>query len=401
MKIFKFIKKYGFLNTMDYIWKKDISIFYSKIILFFIKNKPLKDEIIIESHNDFDCNGGAIYKYLIDNEFNEKYKIIWLVRKKYKFDLPKNVELIPLNGPSLKRAYHMCVAKYLSFDCEVIKKMRKDQIMVYCSHGAGGFKSVKGNMEIPNCIDYLLCLSPSYIHIQSEQWSLNENDPRFVYIGYPCQDVFFNDSPNEFLKISDKKYNKVFLWMPTFRKGGGYNRNDSLKEQKIGIPLFESKDELIKLNEFLKEKNNYLILKIHPKQDLSAFDLNDLSNMSILTGDRVKELNIDNYNLIKCADALISDYSGAAYDFLQLDRPIAYILDDMKEYKIGFVVDDIHELMAGHEVYNIDDFYNFINDVTNEKDDYKKRRKEMRDYIYSHHDGNSSERLINLLGLKK
>lgn len=401
MKIFKYIKKYGLLNTIDYIWKKDIGVLFSKIIIIFTKNKPLKDEIIIESHNDFDCNGGAIYNYLIKNHYNDKYKIIWLVRKKYNQKFPKNVILVPLNGPSVKRAYHMCVAKYLTFDCEIINKMRNDQKLVYCSHGAGGFKSVKGNMVIPKSVDYLLCLSPSYIHIQAEQWSLSVDDPRFVYIGYPCQDVFFNNSPNEFFKISTKKYNKVFLWMPTFRKGGGYNRNDSDKEQKLGIPLYESKKELLELNEYLKKDNNYLILKIHPKQDLSAFNLDDLSNMIVLTGDRVKELNIDNYNLIKSSDALISDYSGAAYDYLQLDRPIGYVLDDIKEYKIGFVVDDIHKLIAGEEIYTVKDLYKFIDDVSNNNDLYKERRKKIRDFIYSHHDGKSCERLIELLGMKK
>ena len=295
----------------------------------------------------------------------------------------------------------MCVAKYLTFDCEIINKMRKDQKLVYCSHGAGGLKKVKGNMFIPECVDYLLCLSPSYIHIQADQWSLKEDDPRFTYIGYPCQDVFFNESFNEFLKISDKKYNKIFLWMPTFRKGGGYNRNDSLKEQKLGIPLFDNINELFELNEYLKKYNNYLILKIHPKQNLSSFDLIDFSNIIVLTGDKIKELEIDNYNLIKCSDALISDYSGAVYDYLQLDKPIGYVLDDIKEYKLGFVVDDIHELIAGHEIYNINDLYKFIDDVSNNCDKFKERRKEIRNYIYIHHDGNASKRLIELLGIEK
>lgn len=401
MKIITLVNENGFKGAISIVWKYKTGIVISKIINIFTKNKPLKNEIVIESHNDFDCNGGAFYKYLIENNYNDKYKIIWLVRRQYNKKLPKNVYMLPLYGPSIRKAYHMCVAKFFSFDCEIINKMRKDQVVVYCSHGAGGFKNIKGKMYIPDCVDYLLCQSPDYMPIQANQWSLSANDKRFVYIGYPCQDIFFNESNNEFLKISNNNYNKVFLWMPTFRKGGGYKRNDSNKNQKLGIPLFETKEELLQLNEKLKSHNDYLILKIHPKQDMSGFQLDDLSNMIVLTGQRVKQLAIDNYNLIKCADALISDYSGAAYDFLQLNRPIGYILDDINDYKLGFVVDDIHKLIAGHEIYNINELYNFIEEISNGEDIYKTKRQKIRDFTYNCHDGNSCQRLVELLKLEK
>ena len=98
-----------------------------------------------------------------------------------------------------------------------------------------------------------------------------------------------------------------------------------------------------------------------------------------------------------CVDALISDYSGAAYDYLQLDRPIAYVLDDMDSYKNGFVVQDIHSLIAGQEVYNINDLEKFINDVANNQDPYKNKRRKIRNYIHEYHDQNASKRLAKLL----
>ena len=124
-----------------------------------------------------------------------------------------------------------------------------------------------------------------------------------------------------------------------------------------------------------------------------------MSNIKVLTGDSVKQLCIDNYRLIKCADALVSDYSGAAYEYLQLNRPIGYVLDDVKDYKIGFVVDDIHKLIAGHEIYSIGNLRQFVTDVVDENDIYREKREKLRDYIYKYHDGNSSERLAKLLGI--
>lgn len=225
-------------------------------------------------------------------------------------------------------------------------------------------------------------------------------DKRIIAIGYPAQDIFFDESKSdEIRKITSRKYKKVILWMPTFRKGGGYHRNDSRKEQKLGIPLIETQEQYLKLNNYLAENDVFLIIKIHPKQDLENLKIKDESNIKVLTGETVKKLEIDNYALMKCADALISDYSGAAYEYLQLDRPIGYVLDDVNDYIAGFVVEDIHTLIAGAEIYNFEQLESFIVNVVSENDTFKERREKIRNYIYEYHDANSSKRLVELLGL--
>ena len=47
------------------------------------------------------------------------------------------------------------------------------------------------------------------------------------------------------------------------------------------------------------------------------------------------------------------------------------MLDDLNEYISGFVVEDIHQLIAGHEIYDFEQFKNFIMDVVNHNDIYK------------------------------
>lgn len=401
MNLIKYFKKNGLKRSLEVLWQYKLEILLEKFINIFTKNKPLQNKILIESHNDFDCNGGAFYNYLIEHEYNKKYKIVWLVRKKVRNKLPINVEAVLLLGPSIKKAYHICTAKYFTYDCESVNKVRCDQKVVYCSHGAGGLKNAKGKIFIPDSVNYILVQSEKYAPIQANQWSLNSKDKRFVYIGFPAQDTFFSDDKSEFFKITDKKYKKIIMWMPTFRKGGGFNRNDSLKDQKFGIPLFNTLEEYNLFNAQLKKMDVFLIIKIHPKQDLSNLGICDMSNIKVLTGDSIKKLGIDNYKLMKCTDALISDYSGAAYEYLQLNRPLAYVLDDINDYKIGFVVDDIHQLMAGHEIYTLEDLNKFISDVVDGNDIYNQRREKLRDYIYKYHDGKASERLANLLGLSR
>ena len=153
------------------------------------------------------------------------------------------------------------------------------------------------------------------------------------------------------------------------------------------------------MNELLAQLNLLLIIKIHPMQELDSLKIRNMSNIKVITGNDVKKLNVDNYKLMSCCDAMISDYSGAAYDFLQLDRPMAYVLNDMNEYKIGFVVEDIHTLIAGKEIYSLGDMLDFIKDVSVDKDEFKEKREKIRDFIYTYHDNNNSKRLADFLGL--
>jgi CDP-glycerol glycerophosphotransferase (TagB/SpsB family) len=222
---------------------------------------------------------------------------------------------------------------------------------------------------------------------------------RIVYLGFPIHDVL-NSRNNEIAKITKEHFDKIIIWMPTFRKKGGeIKRIDSDEEQPLGIPLLSRMEEYHALNAFLKKKNALLILKIHPMQDLSDLKIYDLSNICVLTGNRVKELGVDTYKLMSCSDAMISDYSGAAFDYLQVNKPIAYVLSDKDSYRLGFVLDDISRLLAGPAIYSINDMYAFISDVMEGTDQYQERRKEVKEFIFEYNDTNNCERLAKFLGL--
>lgn len=401
MKPLQYLKNNGIKHAFDILYQYKVDLLIQKIMKPILKNKPLQDVIVIESHNDFDCNGGAFFQFLINNGYNKKYKIVWLLKhpELKRKDLPDNVLCVPLFKPSIKKNYYICVAKFFTADNTVVKKVRKEQKSFYFDHGAGGFKNIKGLLMIPNHVDYILMESESYAPIQADQYSIEYPSERFLYLGYPVHDVLNSKHPDELKKITDKTFEKVIIWMPTFRKGGGFNRDDSGKEQPLGIPLINDVTEYQRLNDLLREKNALLIIKIHPMQDLNALKIKNLSNITVLTGKDVKNKDIDNYRLMGCTDALISDYSGVAYDYLQLNKPIGYVLDDMEDYKLGFVVDDIHQLIAGKEIYTSDDLESFIMDIVNDKDDYKERRKQIRDYIYKYYDTNNCKRLVEFMGL--
>lgn len=361
----------------------------------------LKDTIILESHNDFDSNGGAFYDYLISNGFNHKYKIVWLLRNKKPETLPFNVECFNLFVPSIRKTFHLCTAKYILFCHERLERQRDDQISVYLTHGPVGLKAFKGTEVLPETLSYCLMPSQFLLPVLSAEYMIDKSDTKTIILGYPMHDCLYSDQKGELLKCSDKHYEKVILWMPTFRKAVGFHRNDSEIDQPLGIPLINTIEELEEVNSKLKKGNALLIIKLHPMQDPTTIKIQDMSNITVLDGNRVKSLGIDNYRLMKDTDAILSDYSTVAYDYLHLDRPIGYSFDDLNSYSKGLLFSDVDSMLAGKKIYNLSDFFDFIDDVIAGKDEYKEKRHELFDKVFQYHDGNSCERLAAFLELTR
>lgn len=403
MSIIGYLRKNGVKHALDVIYQYKIDLFLQKLMLPFLKKKPLKDVILIESHDDFDCNGGAFYDYLIAGGYHRKYKIVWLLKHKIPKKLPPNVEAFHLYKPGIKKDYYICRAKYFLADNVVTNKVRKEQLSFYLCHGAFGLKNFVGMLNLPESVDYIASSSKNYDPILSVQVGRAYPNQSMIHTGYPFHDVIFQEHvENEVKKISDKEYRKTIIWMPTFRKGGGFRRNDSVDEQPLGLPLIKSREMLQALQDYLEKENVLMVIKIHPKQDPSTIkDLESLANIKVVTGLTMKELNLNNYRMIRDADALISDYSSIAYSFLLLNRPIGFVLSDLSSYKLGLVVDNPDEFIVGPKIYTFEDFISFCSDVVNGRDAFEAKRKKVIDWLYEDCDGNSCARLADFMGLER
>ena len=402
MNLINYLKKNGIKRAVDVFFQYKLEKIIVNFLMVFLRKKPLLDAIVIESHNDFDCNGGAFYDYLLRNGYNKRYKIVWLLRNKAPRELPENVVALPLQKPSLRKCYYICRAKYFTADNQITRKARPDQLCFFFDHGAVSLKSVRGLYAIPESVDYMLSPSENYDPVIASEYSLTHPDHRFVHPGYPCHDVLYREIPDELEKVTTKKFSKVYLWMPTFRKGGGYCRNDSTAEFPYGIPLVENEQMMNELQKFLEENNSLLVIKVHPMQDPDTLTLlHGSDNILVLTGQTVKELGVDNYRLIKSADALISDYSSIAYSYLLLNRPMAFVLSDLKDYKLGFAMPDPERYLVGEKIYTFDQFFAFLKDVRDGNDTFKAEREALGKWLFEQHDGNSCQRIAEMMGLQK
>lgn len=401
MKILKYLKTKGVKRACEVIWQYKLDIVIQKVLVLIFKSKSLKDIIIIESHNDFDSNGGAFYDYLINKKYNNKYKIVWLVRNKKPENLPKNVECYEIYKPSIKKDYLLINAKYILTCQDAIGTLRIGQVAYYLTHGAIALKNTKGNISVPDSMTYILAPSEYLKQIQADLLSIAYPNNRQIILGYPCHDVLYNLKLGDLNKITNRVYKKVILWMPTFRRNKTGDRNDSVIEFFMGVPIIETIDQYHKLNSILNDLNMLLIIKIHPMQDLKQIKIHSDTNIIVLDGNAVKKLNIDNYRLMVDVDGMISDYSSSGTDFLHTQKPIAYTLDDIKQYKLGFIVENPLEFMPGMKIYGFDDLIRFVMSIYNNEDEYYTERKEVLNKMFCYHDGNSCKRLVEHMNLQK
>ena len=85
------------------------------------------------------------------------------------------------------------------------------------------------------------------------------------------------------------------------------------------------------------------IVKLHPFQRKETISISDYSNIVLLNNDFIYDNGMQINEILGNAAALISDYSSAAVDYMILNRPMAFTLDDVEDYETsrGFVFENI------------------------------------------------------------
>ncbi|MBD5529271.1 MAG: hypothetical protein HDR02_12840 [Lachnospiraceae bacterium] len=400
----------NYTNNVETICIKDIpyrfqaAFWLEKIISFF----PLKNSIVFQGEGDTCENAVALGKELLKSNAGRKYKIYWLCDHPKMFHSTKQETHINRNSnladvsflELLKYINATNRSKYLIFENQMIKKKRDTQISVYLNHGAPPLKATKGKINLANNLNYSLCPSVACADIVSEQFSINKE--RLLYCGSPRTDVLFDDQIHEGVAqlFNRKLYKKIILWVPTFRQFYRYGRIDSKKEYKSGMPIVEEEMDWIKLADELEKEEVLLLIKPHLYQDLTKLKIKKNKYIIFVTQNDLNTVKMNVYDLMKACDAMITDYSTIAFDFMHLDRPIGYTIDDINEYTLGFSVNDPLTYMPGNKINDMNEYISFIHQIAVGDDLYKEERNSVSRLVHGDFsDGKNAKRLINLLGL--
>lgn len=235
--------------------------------------------------------------------------------------------LVPLC--SLRYYWVLATAKYLFndvvFDWKYIKK--EGQVYVNTWHGTplknlgydvNGEQYLMGNGQRNLMMADYIAMPNRYCAEKLISCYCLENlfHGKILYSGYPRNQVFYDDANRAAVRralgLQDKK---VYVYMPTWR---GTHNNTSNAFVRTMMTMFEYLDA-----NFSDEQVLYVKLHNMMKAEL------DLSNFT-----HIKEFSteFEPYEVLNCADCLITDYSSVFFDYACTGRDIVLYVPDKEEY---------------------------------------------------------------------
>lgn len=366
-----------------------------KIITPILLRIPIKNYIVLESSPDFSENTKYVFEELISRGINKKYKFFWVFHDKEtltnnKLIEKKNVYYLDKNDV-LKVNVVCCVAKLFLSCNNFLRKRRDDQYYLHLCHGAA-LKNCRSYSGLPEYVDELLTFSDFMGKYDAINFSCSKN--KMLDFGYPRNDLLFGERIDISRVFTNVDFKKTIFWMPTYRQNASLGNFSN-----ISMPIIHDKESANIINEVAKENEMLIIVKPHFAQDVSLIKKMNLSNVVFIDNQFLEEKNIENYELLRSVDALVSDYSSVYYDYLLVNKPIGLCFEDFDEYnsKEGFTVNPEFILSGGEKLYNTQDFCEFIKRISNGQDVLLDKRQEICNIVHNNIDNKSTKRVVDYL----
>ncbi|MQN02289.1 MAG: hypothetical protein DUD27_00340 [Lachnospiraceae bacterium] len=274
-------------------------------------------------------NEGFIYDRMKERDLLKNYNVL--------FNFKENINLRYGALGSFKFTKQLAMSDIILIDdfLPFVYKFDypKDVKFVQVWHACGAFKTVgleregkpgapKTNTRVHKCYTHMPVSSEHSGRHNAEAFGLPEKV--FLPIGVPRTDIFFDEEykknmvdklRNEFPII--KQRNKVYLYAPTFR---GRNAHDA----RFPMERIDWK----KWGAFLKERNELLIVKMHPFVT-REIPIPEEYKEYILDFSKYREVN----DILFIADVMITDYSSVMYEYSLLRRPMYFFAFDQRMYE--------------------------------------------------------------------
>lgn len=349
----------------------------------------------------FSDNSKYFYNYVKNN--NSDVHPIWLTRNDEAYNEIKksNGNVYYIN--SIKGIYYSLIAG------RVFISSGKQDVNSFFINGALLFQLWHGNPIKKICLDDKFATSNTFLHkrilpilfpfiyeynfdfavsnasVFSSIFSTAFNLPlsKIIETGSPRNDSFYILEEDSLINSIRNNFSdcKICMYLPTFRGGGEVNSIFNLNDY----------DE-DKLEEILTNKNLVLITKGHFIDDRLSSNSNSNKRIIHLSDKQVSDVNL----VLKDVDLLITDYSGAYFDYLHTMNPIIFAAYDLENY-LSFSREMYFEysnIICGPLVENWEILYRVL-DNFNFEDVDKILIEEKSRYFNKFLDGQNSERLFD------
>lgn len=417
------------MEDINKIWKK-IKYFFEYYILNLVNLFVVKNDNYIAFGSwlgkNYTDNPRYLFEYLI--QLDKGYKLIWIGELDIKDQIPKNDNVIFCRIHSIKSIYYIMKSKYVVF-CQDIRDLYpvnfyNKTIKIYLDHGIPVKKweldvlDVEKNLPLKVRLkrtltkihktmtggdvkyDYFIAASPLHAKcISSALKNHGAKEDNIISSGTPRNDYLFErkDKDNYFIKekyanlLNFDPTKRVVLYAPAYRR---YNTKiESFSER--------SNDEIEKIKSILEKNDAILIEKNH----FRTYTQNKISGSRDQDNTLIKlpENNIINIQeMLLFTDILITDYSGVFFDYVILDKPMIHYAFDYDYYK---TVDtglyyEIEDFSGGKVTETFDETCKEIDELLKGKDNYKDKRKYVKDKYLEYEKGKASE-IIYKTAIKK
>ena len=365
--------------------------------------RPQKNLLLYHSFPDFSDNSFSLFCYIVNN--HSHYKNIWLVNNDEKSKFKKIVKKYTTSTnykiykkKSLFGLYYYCRSKYHFHTHGIFNNINlsKEQVNVNLWHGMPLKKigHLDDNKIVP-VSNYSIATSKLFQEIMSKAFAIDLDN--VLISGQPRNDFVF-DKTHSLLDLINKQksdFDKVVLWMPTYRKSKiGDVRIDG-EVNKLNDFLDES--YLEELNQFFKRIKSVCFIKLHPMDYMDVNDFKKYSNLFFLNNAHFQEKGISLYSVLYSTDLLLTDFSSIYIDYLLLNKPIAFLVSDFNEYSNsrGFVFDTPKEYMPGEIINQRESLIPFLEALFIKKEDLHQLHRTKVNGLFHQPKHNFSENVFN------
>lgn len=363
-----------------------------KVLQWVLKKLPLSKTILLEAIPVFGDNTGALYRYMLQEHWNDEWKLVWLARKKEEYRNPpkiKNVIYLARDQKldAVRLFFFRCRAAAI-IDCNTqVPKLNPKTFHFYLTHGSL-MKNVKEYRLCDATTDCILNQSPFFEEINVEGFHVAKD--QLVTCGFPRNDELWLGKKVKLRCLLGQEYSKIAVWYPTYRQMKSSDRRVS----DISIPIIHDVDAAKRVNEIALQFNSLIMVKPHPAQDLSFIKDLQLSNLRFINNQFIEDLGLKPYEFLGATDLLITDYSSVFYDYLLTGNPVALTFEDADQYSVnpGFAVDVKIITSCSYMLDAPEDFEAVFKALCLEEDPLAEVREQITALTNFYRDENSSER---------
>ncbi len=351
------------------------------------------------------CGPYALFLEAVSDERFKDFKHVWVIddaaelkRVKALYRDHKNVSFVAFK--KLKYVKMLATAGYLinnsTFPDYYIK--REGQVYVNTWHGIPlknmGYDMPDGVIQSANVVrnflkcDYITSASRFFTDtmLKSAYKLDGLYDGKIIEEGYPRLDLFSRLSKEEVLRkltdlgVKTEPGKKIILYAPTWR-GKDFKNADS---DISGYVDFKNRLEK------LIDKDKYQIL-IKPHQRVFQLAGEDMIEPYFVPA------NIDANEVLSVTDILVSDFSSIFYDYLALERPVLFFIEDASEYKEQRGTYHTLDHLPGPVSETIEALASDINDISTVKEKWSAKFKEVKEYANACVKSGISKKILDIV----